>query len=355
MNIEKCDIGFIESCDVPSVYSNKQSYYEVLCYINHKINEVINKYNNIELDYRTYVDAEIAEQAKITSGYVDSEITKVRNYAMNYSNINLDTAKRYTDIRESAMRLDISKNTSDIRDLKSRADQHEKDITRIERESKERDVALDLSIQKLEADISTKLALLKVYIDDTDVINRQYTQRELESLKTWVTRHYGDTYTIENPWRGYKTNLQTCIDDIFAVYRPLSMSCTELETIIPDIIYIDSENLSCGDFDFNGLRVRQYLSDAYMHSPVSGRYIKLQDVISELVTSIARETQGYLFPTFDTINSLTKIDEKLSQDLINYYDNILTHNSVYDFDVIPFNAIGSVQITDGEKYRTSID
>lgn len=283
---ENCNIGFIESCDVPSVYSNKQSYYEVLCYINYKLNELIDVYNKLEFDYKSYVDS----QLQGVKDYADEKDTlhskEDRLYTDEKATEALTSSKTYADKLDRAMsnRVDaidarVKTNETNITDLRN-------DLTQETIAREGADKLIDQKIIALETMATTRLAQLKEYVDKADLATKNWFNSELILMKQWVEEHYQKTYTIKNPWRGYKTDLQSCIDDIFSVYRPLSMSCSQLDNIIPEVTYIDSENLSCNDFDFNGLRVKQYLSDAYMHSPVSGRYLKLQDVIAEIMTQV---------------------------------------------------------------------
>lgn len=287
---ENCNIGFIESCDVPSVYSNKQSYYEVLCYINYKLNELIDVYNKLEFDYKTYVDSQLQgvkdyadEQDTIHSkedrAYTDEKTKETLNSAKTYAdNLNNQMSNRVDGIEKR-----VKTNEDNITDLRN-------DLTQETIEREGADKLLEQKIIALETQVTTRLAQLKDYVDKADLATKNWFNSELMLMKQWVENHYQKTYTIRNPWRGYKTDLQSCIDDIFSVYRPLSMSCSQLDNIIPEVTYIDSENLSCNDFDFNGLRIKQYLSDAYMHSPVSGRYLKLQDVIAEIMTKVVVTT-----------------------------------------------------------------
>lgn len=283
---ENCNIGFIESCDVPSVYSNKQSYYEVLCYINYKLNELIDVYNQLEFDYKTYVD----NQLQGVKDYADEKDTihskEDRLYTDEKTKEALTSAKTYADKLDRIM-------SNRVDGIESRVKTNETNITILRNDLTQETIAregadkiLDQKIIALETMVTTRMAQLKEYVDKADLATKNWFNSELTLMKQWVENHYQKTYTIKNPWRGYKTDLQSCIDDIFSVYRPLSMSCSQLDTIIPEVTYIDSENLSCNDFDFNGLRVKQYLSDAYMHSPVSGRYLKLQDVIAEIMTQV---------------------------------------------------------------------
>lgn len=329
---ENCNIGFIESCNVPSVYSNKQSYYEVLCYINYKLNELIDVYNKLEFDYKTYVDSQLqgvkdyadekdAIHSKEDRAYTDEKTKETLNSAKTYAdNLNNQMSNRADGIESK-----VKTNEKNISNLRT-------DLTQETIEREGADKLLDQKIIALETMVTTRLAQLKDYVDKADLATKNWFNSELMLMKQWVENHYQKTYTIRNPWRGYKTDLQSCIDDIFSVYRPLSMSCSQLDNIIPEVTYIDSENLSCNDFDFNGLRVKQYLSDAYMHSPVSGRYLKLQDVIAEIMTKVIVTTSigvtqsgnrgfsgNYYDNTIDPLDqgllpahTITQLDERLA-------------------------------------------
>lgn len=294
---ENCNIGFIESCDVPSVYSNKQSYYEVLCYINYKLNELIDVYNKLEFDYKTYVDS----QLQGVKDYADENISKQSKQDREYTLEKMDNAiyQANKNTSEEVTKLNsaiqgnynlITKNIADIKELNTKTDTLESKISLETDARKQEDEKLKIQIANLETIVVGKLQKLKSYIDASDLAMKNWYNIQLSELKEWVIEHYQKTYTLMNPWRGYKTNLDNIISDIFSLYRPLSMSCSQLDNIIPEVTYIDNENLSCNDFDFNGLRVKQYLSDAYMHSPVSGRYLKLQDVIAEIMTKVVVTT-----------------------------------------------------------------
>lgn len=337
----RVEIGFIESCDVPSVYSNKQSYYEVLCYINYKLNELIDVYNKLEFDYKSYVDS----QLQGVKDYADEKDTlhskEDRLYTDEKATEALTSAKTYADKLDRAM-------SNKVDDIDARVKTNETNITDLRNDLTQETIAregadklLDQKIIALETMVTTRMAQLKEYVDKADLATKNWFNSELMLMKQWVEEHYQKTYTIKNPWRGYKTDLQSCINDIFSVYRPLSMSCSQLDNIIPEVTYIDSENLSCNDFDFNGLRVKQYLSDAYMHSPVSGRYLKLQDVISEIMTQVVvtistsstnlgnrgyskafiRNNINYLETNLLSIGKIESFDERLA--LLQPYTNIL--------------------------------
>jgi hypothetical protein len=69
-------------CDVPSVYSNKQSYYECLCYIGYKVNECIETLNTFTDSYKKYTD----EKVNALRDYVDTLNTNTRKYIDDINN-----------------------------------------------------------------------------------------------------------------------------------------------------------------------------------------------------------------------------------------------------------------------------
>lgn len=313
---ENCNIGFIESCDVPSVYSNKQSYYEVLCYINYKLNELIDVYNKLELDYKTYVDSKLQD----VKDYADEKDTlhskEDRAYTDEKSLNTLNESKAYTNTVKETINKTLSQILDTISDMQLAINKVSSDL-KVEATERERvDNNLELEINNTKMNITESINRLRQELSATDEFLLITINKNVQELKKWVKTYYEATYTVNNPWRGYSTDLQSCINDVYAVYRPLSMTCTQLDNIIPEITYIDNENLNCNDFDFNGLRVKQYLSDAYMHSPVSGRYLKLQDVIAEIMTQVVVSIS-----TNTTQSGNRAYSKAYSDNIINVVDN----------------------------------
>ena len=94
-------------CDVPTVYSNKQSYYECLCYLGYKINECIEALNNYGDEWKGYVDEQIGKMRT----YVDTQISETKTYATGYTDtaiaqVNKDIADKYTELSQLINSLD---------------------------------------------------------------------------------------------------------------------------------------------------------------------------------------------------------------------------------------------------------
>lgn len=317
---EKSNISFIESCDVPSAYSNRQSFYEVLCYINYKLNELIDVYNSVELDYKTYVDG----QLDTVKAYADSVAQDAQENSENYTNtktsVSLDSAKKYTDDTKENLLEKITKNINDIKKLTEALTETNQNLVNESLTRSNADNSLDARITEVSLDNDTAInTLRRLIISSNAVYSAKLEEKSLE-LKEYIQKHYLETTTVMNPWRGKDTNYQSVIDDIYRVYRPLSMTVNEIESVLPEITSIDEyETLTVGDFDFNGLRVKQYLSDAYVFSVITGKYITIQDAYYELIRllgdtpsdPLSKESTDYVTPNSKN-NMLSNIDSKIS-------------------------------------------
>lgn len=284
---EKSNIGFIESCDVPTVYSNKQSYYEVLCYINYKLNEVIDLYNSFEMDYKTYVDSQLDSVKRYADDVGVNTLTKANDYTKSETADTLTTAKEYSDSAKKLLDDKIQIIIADVNSLTTSVLTNADNIRQEIIDRKTEDSRLGTNIETLRTESLNMITTLRKLIDVTSDVQAVFFDNKLLELKTYIDEHYIRTITANNPWRGKVTDAQTIINDVFSVYRPLSMSVSEIESVLPEVINIDEyKTLSVGDFDFNGLRVKQYLSDAYVHSMVTGKYVTIHQAYYELAKII---------------------------------------------------------------------
>lgn len=88
-------------CDVPSVYSNKQSYYECLCYIGYKVNECIDAINGFTDAYKQYTDEKVSELKTYIDGLnrdIYNHITEVE------TNIRHDMDTRDNELDEKLIK-----------------------------------------------------------------------------------------------------------------------------------------------------------------------------------------------------------------------------------------------------------
>lgn len=253
-------------CDVPTVYSNKQSYYECLCYLGYKINECINTLNNYGEEWKSYVDEKIQEMTE----YVDDKIQDVRIEAAN------DNAE--LEIRMKELLETVRENLQNQIDLLS--EREATDILNVRNEMK----ALEVRLKKYVEEYAVKNIL--VYDPTTgqrvpisDALNNMY-----QSLRYWgidcnefdslgftcdsfdainISAHDFDIYAglklgknslfwMSNPFTGEKDFYQNVIYTLADYHRDTPLTATEYDTLSLTATVYDGKQLTAKQYDFNG-------------------------------------------------------------------------------------------------------
>lgn len=222
-------------CDVPSVYSNKQSYYECLCYIGYKVNECINAINGFTDAYKQYTNEKV-EALKI---YVD--------------NLNADIYKHITEV-EKNIRQDMNA----------------------------KDTELDEKINKVQADLLEKVNTLNILIYKLNAETREYIDSEVTKLYEYIKLYVPNNIKVLNPVKGYYTSLNQALSDMYDNLRYYALTCSEFDSLNLTCTEFDGLSLSCTEFDLYGAKRFRVDSNLYMHSPFTGEYVFYQDVIYQL-------------------------------------------------------------------------
>lgn len=222
-------------CDVPSVYSNKQSYYECLCYIGYKVNECIEAINGFTDAYKQYTDEKVSELKK----YVDK--------------LNTDIYNHITDV-EKNIREDMDN----------------------------RDNELDEKIDKVQRDLLDKISTLNILIYKLNAETREYIDSEIKKLYDYINNYIPDNMQVLNPVKGYYTSLNQALGDIYDNLRYYALTCLEFDSLYLTCTEFDNLLLSCTDFDLYGAKKFRVDSNLYMHDPFTGEYVFYQDVIYKL-------------------------------------------------------------------------
>lgn len=222
-------------CDIPSVYSNKQSYYECLCYIGYKVNECINAINGFTDDYKQYTNEKV-ESLKI---YVD--------------NLNSDIYKHITEV-EKNIRQDMNA----------------------------KDTELDEKIDKVQADLLKKVNTLNILIYKLNAETREYIDSEVTKLYEYIKLYVPDNIKVLNPVKGYYTGLNQALGDMYDNLRYYALTCNEFDSLNLTCTEFDNSLLSCTEFDLYGAKRFIVDSKLYMHNPFTGEYVFYQDVINQL-------------------------------------------------------------------------
>lgn len=222
-------------CDVPSVYSNKQSYYECLCYIGYKVNECINAINGFTDAYKQYTNEKIEALKK----YVDG--------------LNSDIYKHITEV-EKNIRQDMNA----------------------------KDTELDEKINKVQTDLLEKINTLNILIYKLNTETREYIDSEVTKLYEYIKLYVPNNIKVLNPVKGYYTSLNQALSDMYDNLRYYALTCYEFDSLNLTCTKFDGLFLSCTEFDLYGAKRFRVDSNLYMHNPFTGKYVFYQDVIYQL-------------------------------------------------------------------------
>lgn len=222
-------------CDIPSVYSNKQSYYECLCYIGYKVNECIEAINGFTDAYKQYTDEKIAGLKK----YIDD--------------INTDIYKHITEV-EKNIREDMNA----------------------------KDTELDEKINKVQTQLLDKIGTLNILIYDLNDETRAHIDTEVKKLYDYINDYVPNNMEVLNPVKGYRTSLNQALADMYDNLRYYALTCNEFDSLNLTCTEFDNLLLSCTEFDLYGAKRFRVDSNLYMHNPFTGEYVFYQDVIYQL-------------------------------------------------------------------------
>ena len=222
-------------CDIPSVYSNKQSYYECLCYIGYKVNECIEAINGFTDAYKQYTDEKIAGLKK----YID--------------NLNTDIYKHITEV-EKNIREDMN----------------------------DKDTELDEKINKVQTQLLDKIGALNILIYDLNDETRAHIDTEVKKLYDYINDYVPNNMEVLNPVKGYRTSLNQALADMYDNLRYYALTCNEFDSLNLTCTEFDNLLLSCTEFDLYGAKRFRVDSNLYMHNPFTGEYVFYQDIIYQL-------------------------------------------------------------------------
>ena len=222
-------------CDIPSVYSNKQSYYECLCYIGYKVNECIDAINGFTDAYKQYTDEKVAE----LKTYVDGLNNDIYNHIAE---------------TEKNIRNDMNK----------------------------KDAELDKKIDDVQNNLIERINKLNVIIYQLNSETRNYIDSSIAKLYDYINDYVPSNMEVLNPIKGYYTSLNQALGDMYDNLRYNALTCNEFDSLNLTCTEFDSLLLSCTEFDLYGAKRFRVDSNLYIHSPFTGEYVFYQDVINQL-------------------------------------------------------------------------
>lgn len=253
--------------NLPSVYNDKQSYYEVLCYLEKKINECISAINGYTNAYEHYTDTEIAK-LKTT---LETEIHSLEEYV-----------------------------DSQVADFKGYVDGK---ITIVESDYNEKITNLEVSINKKINDISKSLTELTKTMYRLNAETYSYINQQIDRLLDYIDKYVCNNIQCYNPVTGQYDSICKILGDIYDSARYCGITCNEFDGLELSCNGFEALNMSAHDFDlYAGCKLIPS-SQLYMFSPLTGEYVFYQDVIYQLAE--LHMNAPITISEFDSLTALT--------------------------------------------------
>lgn len=257
----------LNCCNLPSVYNDKQSYYEVLCYLENKINECISSINNFTDAYKEYTDTQIA-QLKAT---LESEIHSIEEYV----NTQVADFKGYVDGK----------------------------IATVESDYNEKITKLEVSINRKINDISTSLTELTRTVYRLNSETYAYINQQIDRLIDYIDKYVCNNIQCYNPVTGQYNSICKILGDIYDSARYCGITCDEFDGLALTCSSFERLSMTAHDFDlYAGCKLIPS-SQLYMFSPLTGEYVFYQDVIYQLAE--LHTNAPITVNEFDAITKLT--------------------------------------------------
>lgn len=257
----------LNCCNLPSVYNDKQSYYEVLCYLENKINECISTINNFTDSYKEYTDTQIA-QLKAT---LENEMHSLEEYV----NTQVAVFKGYVDGK----------------------------IAVVESDYNEKITKLEVSINRKINDISNSLTELTRTVYRLNSETYVYINQQIDRLIDYIDKYVCNNIQCYNPVTGQYDSICKIFGDIYDSARYCGITCDEFDGLALTCNSFERLSMTAHDFDlYAGCKLIPS-SQLYMFSPLTGEYVFYQDVIYQLAE--LHTNAPITVNEFDALKSLT--------------------------------------------------
>lgn len=262
-------------CDVPSVYSNKQSYYEVLCYINYKINECIDAINGFTDAYKEYTDQEIAKLKE----YVDG--------------LNNDM-KEYVDGQVSTLNKKIDDNYN----------------------------TLDSKIDSVKEELQQNIDTLTLLVYELNNRVYAYIENEVRKLYDYIDKYACNNIKVLNPTNGLYESLCKTLGDMWDKLRYCGITCKQFDDTGLTCNSFEAINFNCTEFELYAGCILYKSPRFYMHDPFTGDYVFYQNVIYELYN--LHRNNPITAQEYDDLQLTAEVYDGKELTAFNYDDNAKT-------------------------------
>lgn len=273
---------------LPLAYDDSLSYYESICKLVNKMNEIITEMNELDINnILNRVDEEIDKELETLYEQMDNLTANV-NQVMGNVNNSLELYHQQV-IRE-----------------------------------------LNATTAELTNFVNVQLLTLRKYIDGQDNMILSELRYQIELLKNSLPDL--TTVYVKSPYTGKIITIQEAIDELWNNLRVYSLTADEYDRQMWTAQEYDDFNLTAYQYDYFAKRFIYKDPQLYMYSPFTGEWVFYQDVIMGLVG--LHRTTGVTAEQYDNLNLTANA----------YADKNIT---AYNYDWNGATILGIISITKG--------
>lgn len=239
--------------------------------VNH-INEIVTWANNHQIEY---------DQAIVRLTAVENEIStfeaQVREaFAQQKAQIDADFAQQ-----KSEMDAALAETEAEV-DAK---------MQQLTQEVNAAIASFDVRFHDLETQILNEVNQLKMEVRNDIAQFYDIMQANNEYVFTYVENRLNDfinsfpeviTVYVYNPYRGFVTDIQTAINDIYSVACIWGLTAAQYDSLGLTAAEYDALELTAVEYDTLGYKLLFKDPDLYMMSPFTGEYVTVKSVVKDL-------------------------------------------------------------------------
>lgn len=239
---------------LPAVYDDSLSYYEQLCRIKYKLNEVIKNLNDLEENLPSYVKQAIDEALGGWEERMEEQFAE--------QNARIAAAEKKIDDSVAEMQAQ-----------------------------------LDAAIREMEQTINAQLNALYLILVNGINANRAYIDSQISLLKD----EFPDLSTVYviSPVDGQLVKIQDCVNDMYNVLRYGALTSAQYDALQLTAKVYDDKSLTAFTYDMYGLcELWSYLNVHRMHSVTTGEIVAIPAGVYQLTDKV--RTNGLTATAYDT-------------------------------------------------------
>lgn len=250
---------------LPLVYDDSLSYYETLCKLSEKINEVIEFANDLEEKILTQVDDKLKEA-----------IDQMHQEMDDYFNI-ID--KKITDAINQINQL--------IDEIQKRLDETEQYV---DDQLAQQKIWVEQQLNDIKSFVNNQLNSLRDYVDSKDNLIYLYIDEQIQKVIDMIPEI--TSIMVTNPITGVIEPIQDTLNYLTWVFKYFAYTAADFDREARTADYLDGLKYSAWKWDIYGLKYVREDSRFLMRSPVTGEIVCYKEII-------------YWLASLHTVSSLT--------------------------------------------------